>query len=84
MMEIALEENRDKDALNLINMLKSSSDNELSFLKNNKEFIKILDAYKQSSQALLINRLIKAEIESFNQLIYFFIIFFRKYFTNKL
>ena len=46
MMEIALEENRDKDALNLINMLKSSSDNELSFLKNNKEFIKILDAYK--------------------------------------
>ena len=41
MMEIALEENRDKDALNLINMLKSSSDNELSFLKNNKEFIKI-------------------------------------------
>lgn len=45
-MEIALEENRDKDALNLINMLKSSSDNELSFLKNNKEFIKILDAYK--------------------------------------
>lgn len=46
MMEIALEENRDKYALNLINMLKSSSDNELSFLKNNKEFIKILDAYK--------------------------------------
>lgn len=46
MMEIALEENRDKDALNFINMLKSSSDNELSFLKNNKEFIKILDAYK--------------------------------------
>ena len=46
MMEIALEENRDKDALNLINMLKSSSDNELSFLKNNKEFIKILAAYK--------------------------------------
>ena len=42
MMEIALEENRDKDALNLINMIKSRSDNELSFLKNNKEFIQVM------------------------------------------
>lgn len=32
--------------LNFINMLESSCDNELSFLKNNEEFIKILKEYK--------------------------------------